>query len=353
MARPFDASRLQFTGEVTAIADQVDYRTLFARGGFSASNNGILVTARDTLGAEMVWFDRRGQRLESLRGLAPAAARRWPELSPDDTMLATTAVDPVVGTTDIHLFDLAGGTGTRLTSYPGLDAKPRWSPDGKYIVFDSARDSLPPNVFRMSATGIGREQRLLTSPLIQHANDWSRDGRFVLFAMLDPKTQWDIWLLPVKGDASARTPAPSALVQSPANEYNAQVSPDGEWIAYQSDESGDWEIYLRKIDPPDRGTLTQISSGGAVWPVWRRDGGELFYITNDGSLMTVAIKLGRELEASEPQLLFKTNVAELWNPVRNYAAARDGRRFLINARIEGTGQAPITVTLNWPASLQR
>ena len=327
MARPFDAGRLQFTGEGVAIAEQVEYRTLWARGGFSASNNGIVVTARDTLGAELVWFDRRGQRLDSLRGLAPSAARRWPELSPDDTMLATTDVDPVVETTDIHVFDLARGTGARLTSDPALDSKPRWSPAGKYIVFDSARNNLPPNLFRISATGIGREERMLTSPLIQHVNDWSRDGRFVLFAMLDPKTQWDIWLLPVKGDASATTPAPSALVQSPFNEYNAQVSPDGEWMAYQSDESGDWEIYLRKIDPPDGGTSKQISSGGAVWPVWRRDGRELFYISGDGSLMTVAIKLGRTLEASAPHVLFKTNVAELWNPIRNYAAARDGRRF--------------------------
>ena len=131
IARPFDADSLQFTGEAVPIADQVEYRTLWGRGGFSASNNGILVTARDTLRAEMAWFDRRGQRLETVRVLPPSANSRWPELSPDDTMLATTDVDPVVQTTDIHVFDLARGKGARLTSNPALDSKPRWSPDGK------------------------------------------------------------------------------------------------------------------------------------------------------------------------------------------------------------------------------
>ena len=353
IARPFDAESLQFTGEAVPIADQVEYRTLWGRGGFSASNNGILVTARDTVRAEMAWFDRRGQRLETVRVLPPSAISRWPDLSPDDTMLATTDVDPVVQTTDIHVFDLARGKGARLTSNPALDSKPRWSPDGKYVAFDSARDNLPPNLFRMSATGIGREERLLTSRLIQHVNDWSHDGHDLVFAMLDPKTQWDLWLLPVKGDAPATTRTPASLLHGPFNEYNAQVSPDGHWMAYQSDESGVWEIYLREIDAPAGSASRQISSGGAVWPVWRRDGGELFYIANDGSLMTVAIKLGREVEAGAPQMLFKTSVAELWNPIRNYAAARDGQRFLINARIEGTGQDPITVTLNWPASLKR
>ena len=96
----------------------------------------------------------------------------------------------------------------------------------------------------MSATGIGREERLLTSRLIQHVNDWSHDGHDLVFAMLDPKTQWDLWLLPVKGSAPATTRTPATLLHGPFNEYNAQVSPDGNWIAYQSDESGVWEILL-------------------------------------------------------------------------------------------------------------
>jgi eukaryotic-like serine/threonine-protein kinase len=354
IARPFDTDRLQFTGEGFSIADQVEYRTLWARGGFSVSNNGTLVTARDTLSTEMAWFDRRGQRLETVRGIVtPSSSRRWPELSPDDAMLATSDSDPVVQTTDIHLFDLTRGMDSRLTSNPALDSQSRWSPNGKHIVFNSARDGLPPNLFRTPAAGTGREERLLTSRQVQHATDWSGDGRFIVFATLNPKTQWDLWLLPMNAESAAATASATPLMQSAFNEYNGQRSPDGRWIAYQSDESGDWEIYLRKIDAHSLGVSRQISSGGAVWPVWRRDGQELFYIAADGTLTTVAMKTGRELEASAPQRLFKTNVAELWSPSRNYTVARDGQRFLINTRVDEESSPPVTVTLNWPASVRR
>ena len=162
-------------------------------------------------------------------------------------MVATTNADPLVQTTDIHVLDVTRGKGARLTSDPALDSKPRWSPNGTHIVFDSSRDRLPPNLFRMSAIGIGREERLLKSPLVQHVNDWSLDGRFVVFAMLDPTTQWDLWLLPMKMDSPAMSGTPARLLQSPFNEYNGQLSPDGKWLAYQSDESGDWDVYLREV----------------------------------------------------------------------------------------------------------
>ena len=353
IARPFDADRLQFTGEGVSIADQVEYRSLWARGGFSVSNTGTLVTARDTQNTEIAWFNRRGQRLETVRGSVPPISRRWPELSPDDTFLATTDVDPVVQTTDIHLFDLVRGTDSRLTSDPALDSKPRWSPDGRHIVFDSARDNLPPNLFRTSAKGIGREERLTTSTLIQHANDWSRDGRLILFSMLDPKTQWDVWLLPMNTDSESGAGPPEPLLDGPGNECNAQLSPDGHWVAYQSDDSGVWEVYLAKLGAPAIAERRQLSRGGAVWPVWRRDGRELFYIAADGTLNAVPMRLGRELDASAPRALFKTNVAELWNVIRNYAVARDGQGFLINTRSAEASSPPVTVTLNWPATVQR
>ena len=352
-ARPFDADRLEFTGDGASIADSIEYRTLWARGGFSVSNNGTLVIAKETLRTEIAWFDRQGRRLEALGGIVPSVSRRWPELSPDDTIVATTETDPVVQTSDIHLIDLVGGMDARLTSNPALDSKPRWSPDGRYIAFDSARDDLPPNLFTAPATEIGREERLLKSPLVQHVSDWSRDGRFILFAMLDPKTQWNVWTLPMSVGSATAVSRPLPLLQGSFNEYNAQLSSDGHWIAYQSDESGVWEIYLRRFDAPSDAASRRISSGGAVWPAWRRDGRELFYIAADGRLMTVATKLGPELEPSAPRVLFKTNVADLWNPIRNYTVAHDGQRFLINTRVEEASFPPTTVILNWPAALRR
>jgi len=353
IAQPFDADRLQLTGHGMSIADQVEYRTLWARGGFSVSNTGTLVTAGNTVRTEMAWFDRQGRRLETVRGLVPSASRRFPELSPDETLLATTDVDPVVGTTDLHVFDLKRGADSRLTSDPALDSQARWSRDGRHIMFDSARDNLPPNLFRTSAVGIRREERLTESKLIQRTDDWSPDGRFILFEMLDPRTQWDIWRLPMKpGSATAAGPAES-LLNGPLSECSAQLSPDGHWMAYQSDESGAWQIYVRDIDGPTDRPGKQISNSEGVWPVWHRDGRELFYIAADGTLMAVPIRTGRELEAGAPLSLFKTKVAEQWNNIRNYTVARDGQRFLINTRVDEASDPPTTVTLNWPATIRR
>jgi Tol biopolymer transport system component len=348
MAQPFDASRLQLTGDSFPVAGQVAYRTLWARAGFSVSNNGTLITERDTENSEVVWFDRQGQRLQTVERIATAISHRWPELSPDDTIVAIDKLDPVVQTSDIHLLDLVRGTESSLTTDPALDANARWSPDGMQVVFDSARDELPPNLFRKPTTGGGREERLLKSSLVQHATDWSRDGRFVVFSMLDRKTQWDLWMLPMNSPPARGEPAPAPLLQTPFNEYNGRLSPDGRWIAYQSDESGVWEIYLREVATATDSARRQVSTDGGVWPVWRRDGNELFYIAADGTLMTIPVKLGRELEASAPRALFKTKVAELWNPIRNYSVARDGQRFLINTRIDEASSPPITVVLNWP-----
>ena len=352
IAQPFDADRLQFTGDGVSIADHIQYRTLWARGGFSVSTTGTLVTESDTLKTQMAWFDRQGRRLETVRGIVPSASRRWPELSPDDTQLATTDQDPIVGTTDVHIFNLTSATDSRLTSGPALDSLSRWSSDSRHIVFMSARDDLPPNLFRTSTAGIRRDERLTESKLVQHPNDWSRDGRFLLFAMLDPKTQWDVWRLPMSDSATAAGP-PQPLLRGPLAECNAQLSPDGRWIVYQSDESGDWEIYLRELGAPTDRPGKQISSDGGVWPVWRHDGRELFYIAADGTLMAVAITHGREIEAGAPQSLFKTDVVELWNVIRNYTVARDGQRFLINTRVEEASDPPTIVTLNWPATVRR
>jgi Tol biopolymer transport system component len=308
-----------------------------------------LITERDTERSEVAWFDRQGQRLQTVERLATATSHRWPELSPDDTIVAIDKLDPVVQTTDIHLLDLVRGTESSLTTDPALEGNARWSPDGTQVVFDSARDELPPNLFRKATTGGGREERLLKSSLVQHPTDWSRDGRFVAFSMLDRKTQWDLWMLPMNSQTASGERVPVPLLQTPFNEYNGRLSPDGRWMAYQSDESGVWEIYVREVATSTESARRQLSMDGGVWPVWRRDGRELFYMAADGTLMTVAVKLGRDLESSAPRALFKTKVAELWNPIRNYSVARDGQRFLINTRVDEASSPPITVTLNWPA----
>ena len=348
IAQPFDAGRLQLTGNAFPVADQILYRTLWARGGFSASNNGRLIVQSDTWSTELAWFDRRGQKIETV-GRAVTHPRR-PVLSPDNAMVATEGLDSGQST-DIKLFDLAGRSESRLTSDPALDAIPRWSPDGTQIVFASARDNLPPNLFRKAATGIGREERLLKSNLIQNPTDWSRDGSIV-FAMLDPKTQWDLWRLPMNPGVTNEERTPVPLLRTPFNEYNGQVSPDGRWITYDSDESGEWEIYVEELAALGRGVRKRISTNGGVQPVWRSDGRTLFYLAADTTLMEVAMKLGSSLESAPPQPLFRTRIPEVDLRIRTYSVSRDGKRFLFSRRRDEANSAPITVILNWPAALR-
>jgi eukaryotic-like serine/threonine-protein kinase len=208
-------------------------------------------------------------------------------------------------------------------------------------------------LFHKAAKGAAREQRLLMSSLVQQPTDWSRDGRFVLYAMLDPKTQWDLCYLPMKSDSPTDDRKPVSLMQADHNEHNGQFSPDGRSIAYQSDESGTWEVYLRGFPESAPGTWQQISTGGGVRLRWRPDGKERFYIDSNGNLMAVPMKPGTNVDASTPQALFKTRYID-WVPWEtNYVPSRDGQRFLFKTFVDDGYVSPITVLLNWPAALRR
>ena len=211
---------------------------------------------------------------------------------------------------------------------------------------------MPPNLFIKAVSGRGREERLLKSRLIQHPTDWSRDGRAIVFAMLDPDTEWDLWLVPMTPDAATGSRTEVPLLRAGFNQHNGQISPDGRWLAYESDEAGEFEIYLREFPLADRAPR-QISTDGGVWPVWRHDGKELFFIARDGGLMAVPVSVGPDLNAGAPTRLFKTHIAEAWWRIRNYSVARDGKRFLINTVAEQANAPTTSVVLNWPAALRR
>ena len=172
----------------------------------------------------------------------------------------------------------------RLTSDAALDNNPVWSPDGARIVFSSNRKGVL-DLYQASADGAGSEDQLLATAQAKSASDWSRDGRFLLYTSADPRTRGDIWALPMKGD---HTPFPVA--QTNFNEEHGQFSPDGAWVAYQSDESGRDEIYLQPFPGP--GGKLLISIAGGVQVRWREDGRELFYLALDGRLMAVPLQLG-------------------------------------------------------------
>lgn len=269
--------------------------------------------------------------------------------------MAVELVDPQVQAPDIWLIDTTRGITSRFTVDPALDVRPVWSPDGNRIVFGSPREGHPPNMYEKASSGATREEPLFRSNLIDHPTDWSRDGRFIVYARLDPKTQWDLWVVPVVPEQKGGERKPLPYLRTEFNEHNGQLSPDGRWMAYSSDESGRSEVYVRGF--PELGARWQISTDGGVQPRWRGDGKELFYLSADGTLMAVAVPLETTFKASAPRALFKTRIAEFEYESEiartNYVPAGDGQRFLINTIIEEAAPSPVTVVLNWAAALRR
>jgi len=342
MAQSFDANELRLTGEPISIAEGVSFNGGLGRGSFSVSENGVLVyRGGGSQVNQPLWFDRAGKQLGSL-GEAGLYFTLW--LSPDQKQAAADRMDSQTGTQDIWLFDLLRGIPSRFTTDPANDWFPLWSPDGNSIVFSSNRDGVT-NLFLKNANGVGGEEVLLKSDENKAADDWSADGKFIVYESRNTQNKSDLWILPMAGD---RKPFP--FLQTVFNEQQAQFSPDGKWISYTSDESGAPEVYVQTF--PASGGKWRISTNGGAEPQWRRDGKELFYLSADKKLMAVDIKQGSLFEAGVPKTLFETRVLVLTTFRNHYVVTADGQRFLINSGVE-SNYAPISVVVNWTEDLKR
>jgi Tol biopolymer transport system component len=253
-----------------------------------------------------------------------------------------------IGTPDVWLLDVTRATTTRFTFDPAGDSNPVWSPDGSHIVFASSRNGKI-DLFDKPADGSADEQPLLATPLDKAPQDWSSDGRFLLYAIQDPKTASDLWALPMSGD---RKPFP--VVQTPFDEVQGQFSPDGRWVAYASNETGRYDVYVRPFPGP--GGKSQVSTGGGIFPRWRHDGQELFYIAPDNRMMAVPIQVGGTLSAGTAVALFPTQLATgivgTSQSHAQYAVAADGR-FLLNVPVGDPAASPIVIVQNWDAGLRK
>jgi Tol biopolymer transport system component len=346
MAQPFDPSTLKLTGEMFPLAQSVPFTANTQTGAFSASHNGILIyrsVNQQSANQEIFWLDRTGKRLDVLSKASGIVAMA---LSPDERRIALQISDSP-GPGDLWLLDVSRGTTSRLTS-GGNNNTPIWSPDGNRIVFSSANaSSRLGTLYQKQLSGNDPAQALAadagrnTSPY-----DWSRDGRFVVFGQANEKSsKRELLLLSMYGD---RKPVP--YIQTPFNVDFGQISPDGHWMAYNSDESGKNEVYIGAI--PANGPATQISIAGGSYPRWRRDGRELFYIDPERRLMSVSIQSGKAIEAGKPQPLFAiaADLTGYWIP---YQPSADGQRFLFHDTASGDAPAPMTVVLNWSAGLKK
>ncbi len=212
-------------------------------------------------------------------------------------------------------------------------------------MFTSNRKGIP-NLYWKLSSGAGADELLLESDQNKAPYDWSSDGRFLLFLSIAPQTGWDLWVLPVSGDKK-----PFPFLKTPFDERDGQFSPDGKWIAYQSNESGRFEIYVQPFPGP--GGKFQISSNGGAQPRWNKNGKEIFYVSLDSKMMAAPVKLasdGLTLETGTPTVLFPARIAGGPLPgvqKQQYAVSSDGQRFLVNLAADEGAASPITLIYNW------
>jgi Tol biopolymer transport system component len=339
-AQPFDPVRQQVTGDKFPLADQVETRT--DGEGVSVSTTGsIAYRHRARPQRQFVWFDRSGRELSRV-GAPVSTSLSSPSLSGDGQRIVLYR--SVNGNPDIWSLDTRRGVLSMLTSDASDDVNPIWSPDGSRIVFSSNRGGVH-QLYQKSVASGESEALLLATPQTKLANDWSANGSVVLFATQDPKTRFDLWALPFEGN---RKPFP--VVQTPSDEQYGQFSPDGKWIAYQSDESGGVELYLQSFPGP--GNKWPISTNGGSQVRWRRDGKELFYVAPDGRLMAVPVRLGsntQDPDVGTPVPLFAPplgGAGQQGDFRHQYMVSPDGERFLV-ATVTGEANSPIILILNW------
>jgi Tol biopolymer transport system component len=346
MSQQFDPGRLEVKGQPVPLAEQV-WRDSAITGlsAFSVSANDVLAyRSGGAQNTQLTWFDRSGTKLGTV---GPPGRYGEPYLSGDEKRIVFEITN-LSGIGDLWIMDLASGNMSRFTFDPSDDNQSIWSADGERIVWGSNRSG-PYDLYQKAASGAGRDEFLLKSPTAKFPDDWSRDGKFILYESSDPKTKQDLWVLPMFGD---RKPMP--YLQTEFSEAQGRFSPDGRWVVYVSDESGRAEVYVQSF--PATGGKWQISSGGGDQPVWRRDGKELFYAAADRTLMSVDVSQSAStFQAGVPKPLFGIHIGTSgFTSLRNYfLVTADGQRFLVNNSLDDAVSFPVNVILNWDAGLKR
>jgi eukaryotic-like serine/threonine-protein kinase len=332
-ARRFDPGRAELSGEPVTLASDVAVNPDNMAGAFSVSASGAIAwRTGPSARRQLMWFDRNGRELGAFGTPDPVLFN--PEISPDGRRVALTRGR--IDFSDIWIQE--GSRSSRFTTDPGDDRITIWSPDGRDIIYASKRGAQF-DLYRKPADGVGPETPLLQSDILKFPCSWSPDGRFIIYWAQEHLG--DLMVLPLFGD---RKPFP--FLSTPFSEEGAVFSPDGKWVAYQSNESGRFEVYVRPFPGP--GPAQPVSAAGGSSVRWRRDGKELYFLAPDSTLMAASVTAnGSTFETGTPQALFRTHAVYFPN-AQQYDVSRDGR-FLIVTELESAPAEPIHVLLNWRA----
>ena len=337
VAQEFDADSLQLSGEAAPIATGT---VINATGQvrLSVSDTGVLVFQGEWQREyQLVWFDREGRQVGAIGKPELRRTGQEPHISPEGKRLA-------VKRDGIWTSDLNGENAIRLG---GLQF-PAWAPDGSRVVFNGSFQGKA-GIYERAANGVGEPVLLLQGSVFPKAI--SPDGRFLIYMHRGVKTRADVWVLP-RTDSGK----PFPILQTVADEHAPELSPDGKWLAYISDESGSYEVYVQSFTVEGKlgAERKRISSNGGLVPNWSSDGRELFYVDGDGRMMAVAVNTGGgEFQKGAMTALFQTRMFDEASVFHEFAVSHDGQRFLVGTLIGDTKSPRPTVILNWPAALKK
>jgi Tol biopolymer transport system component len=333
MARPFDADKIEFTGDAFPVAHQVRYIPGAARGIFSASADGKLLyqAGASMPGNQLVWVDLEGNEISRM---GDPAEHDMLSLSNDGTRVAVEVYDEIGGTADVWIYEIDRGIRTRFTFDPASDNRPVWSPDGNEIIFTSSRGAHS-DLYRKSIGGSGTEELILQSDYDKWPTDWSSDGHYILYDKTSETQSIDIWAMPLEdGDE------PFAVLATKHTEFDARFSPDGRWVSYTSNESGKPEVYVRPFPGPGR--RWQVSSDGGAAARWRPDDAKLFFQSMDGSVHVAEVDAhGDTFRVGRVEKLFETTLTP------DYQVSKDGTQLLLIEETDVHHLTPLTLVLNW------
>jgi eukaryotic-like serine/threonine-protein kinase len=340
VAQPFDAKAMKTTGEAVPLAEQIGTDAVgLAR--FSVSRDGVLAYRTGESGNRMVWFDRSGKELETV---VTKGEQQDPYFSPAGDQLAFDRADERTGRSDIWIRDLGRGVDSRFTFDAGNAYSAVWSPRGDVIVYASDRPEAP-GLYEKSMLGQAEEKLLLKSDVLIIPLAFSPDGSTLLYQTRNPKTGWDLMILPRNGE-----PKPVVLRATPFAENAVSFSPNGKYVSFNSNASGRQEVYVESYPGPGR--TWQISTAGGTDAHWRADGKELYYRSADQKLMAVDVETGETFQAGVPRILFQAQIAS-GNSSTKYRPDPRGEKFLVTSTMGRDALSPTTVVLNWFTALEK
>jgi eukaryotic-like serine/threonine-protein kinase len=334
LGQRFDLKTFQVTGEPLAVATDPQFLPRIMHATFSAVDTKALLVQKggNVMASRLTWFDRSGKELGAL---GEPAVYANPQIAVSGKAVAADVTDPGNLNTEVWMYDTLQGGAKRLTFDGILDAMPVWSPDETRVVFSSSRGSAF-NLYMKEASGAQEEKAVCESDGDKYPNSWSRDGKYILYG-----EGADLKYLTLPEMKSTPFLRVAGTLKS------AQFSPDGKWVAYASNESGRWEVYVTSF--PEAKGKWQVSNAGGEQPKWRGDGKELFYLGEDARLMAVPVQTGQGFNAGAPAMLFQTNPKETVATSEQflYDVAPDGQKILVNTALKNAEAQPMTVILHW------